>query len=473
MCLENVSLAFIGHSPGQHGYLLAEFSGQIAANRVLPEGEDLKKLLARCESRYLALVLKSDRLSINPECLPTMISALGKNDSCIAYAAHYIERDRQDREFQPLIDYQEGALRDDFDFGCLVLLDLERTKASFEQHNYSLPDDQSAFYGLRLTTSLDSLPVRVDTALYSAQEEKISGIQESHFDYVDKANLENQKRQEAVFTEYSKKAGFFIESTQDLESLEGDFAHEASVIIPVKDRKSTIEDAVRSALGQETNFPFNVIVVDNHSSDGSTDILEKLGRADKGLVHLVPDRHDLLIGGCWNYAIEHSACGRFCVQLDSDDIYDGTKVLQSIINKFYAEKRAAVVASYKVVDMDLNEIPPGVVSHPEWSEGNGHNNALRVNGFGAPRAYFTPIARDISFPNVSYGEDYAFLLALSRKYKISRIYEPLYLCRRWEGNSDANLSIEKVNANNYYKDGLRTQEIRLRRKVLKHEEKVD
>ena len=161
-------------------------------------------------------------------------------------------------------------------------------------------------------------------------------------------------------------------------------------------------------------------------------------------------------------------CGRFAIQLDSDDLYINHHVLQRIVDTFHEHQCAMVIGSYKMVNFKLEEIPPGIIDHKEWTPDNGRNNALRVNGLGAPRAFYTPLLRQIRIPNVSYGEDYATALAISREY---RIYEPLYLCRRWEGNSDADLNIQRVNANNYYKDKIRMIEILARQQKIENEEK--
>ena len=265
---------------------------------------------------------------------------------------------------------------------------------------------------------------------------------------------------EQVFTNYLKRTHSFIRPDfNKIDLYKPVFDNEVSVIIPVKDRVRTISDAINSAINQNTDFPFNVIVVDNKSTDGTTDILRELSVLNNNLVHIIPAGENLGIGGCWNEGIHHSECGRFAVQLDSDDIYSDEKSLQKIVNVFRKEKCAMVIGSYKLTDFEFNIIPPGIIDHKEWTEENGCNNALRINGFGAPRAFFTPIVREINFPDVSYGEDYAVGLAISRRYKIGRIYEPIYICRRWEGNSDSCLSIEKENSNNNYKDKVRTLEI--------------
>lgn len=231
------------------------------------------------------------------------------------------------------------------------------------------------------------------------------------------------------------------------------------MIIPVKNRVKTIDDAIRSVLGQETGFRYNIIVVDNHSDDGTTELLQQLSAQHPELIHYIPPRHDLGIGGCWNEAVMHPSCGKFAVQLDSDDLYIDSRVLETIVRNFYAQNCAMLVGSYRMVNFKLEEIPPGIIDHREWTPENGHNNALRINGLGAPRAFYTPVIRELKFPNVSYGEDYAVGLAISGEYRIGRIYEPLYLCRRWDENSDASLDIQRLNTYNSYKDKLRTLEI--------------
>ncbi|HXG01480.1 MAG TPA: glycosyltransferase family A protein, partial [Bacteroidota bacterium] len=288
---------------------------------------------------------------------------------------------------------------------------------------------------------------------------------ERQFDYVDPKNRQVQIEMERAVSEHLKKIGAFLSPEfQEVDLSEGKFPCEASVIIPVRNRARTIADAVSSALAQQTSFPFNVIVVDNHSSDGTSSILRELAARDQRLIHVIPDRTDLGIGGCWNLAVHHSLCGRFAVQLDSDDLYKDGTTLHRIVETFRAEKCAMVIGSYQMTNFELQEIPPGIIDHREWTPDNGRNNALRVNGLGAPRAFFTPIVRRIKFPNVSYGEDYAVGLAISRDYHIGRIYEPIYLCRRWEGNTDANLDITRINANNFFKDKIRTFEILARQR---------
>jgi glycosyltransferase involved in cell wall biosynthesis len=271
---------------------------------------------------------------------------------------------------------------------------------------------------------------------------------------------------EKVFTHHLKRIDAFINSAYKKSvNFEQKFKNEVSVIIPVKNRANTVGDAISSAQKQKTKFDFNIIIVDNHSEDGTTTIISSKSSEDKRVLHIIPEQKNLGIGGCWNEAIFHPECGKFAVQLDSDDLYSDENTLQKIVDKFYEEKCAMVIGSYKLTDLNLNEIPPGIIDHREWTDENGHNNALRINGLGAPRAFYTPVIREIKFPNVSYGEDYAVGLAITRQYKVGRIYEPIYFCRRWEGNTDASLSIERQNANNYYKDSLRTQEILIRQKT--------
>jgi glycosyltransferase involved in cell wall biosynthesis len=271
---------------------------------------------------------------------------------------------------------------------------------------------------------------------------------------------------EQVATDHLKKINAYIHpSNKKPVSFKNDYKIEVSVVIPVKNRVNTISDAIRSALSQKTKFSFNVTIVDNHSDDGTTEKIKNISSKDNRVVHIIPQRKDLGIGGCWNEAILHPDCGKFSIQLDSDDLYSDENTLQKIVDKFYEDKCAMVTGSYKLTDFNLKEIPPGVIDHREWTDENGHNNAIRINGLGAPRAFYTPIIREIKFPNVSYGEDYAVALAISRQYKVGRIYEPVYLCRRWEGNTDASLSIEKQNANNFYKDSLRSNEIKLRQEM--------
>lgn len=359
----------------------------------------------------------------------------------------------------PTIDYQLGSLRDDFDFGSLLLLNVADVLNATDDFGNALDDfPDGGWYALRLKLLAGRGALCINEYLYeqSKTDFRLSG--EQQHDYVDPRNAEYQAIMEAVCTEHLRYLNALVPKPKPAEIGASLFSTEASVVIPVRNRVSTIMDAVQSALSQLTDFPFNVIVVDNGSTDGTRAALHSIPDQRLHIIEVEPEE-GLGIGGCWNKAIQSELCGRFAVQLDSDDVYSGTDTLQRIVDKFYEENCAMVVGSYTLTDFNLNPIPPGLISHSEWTEENGANNALRINGFGAPRAFYTPIARKILFPNVSYGEDYAMALRISRTWKVGRIYESLYNCRRWQGNSDAALPIEKVNENNTYKDFIRTVEL--------------
>jgi hypothetical protein len=368
------------------------------------------------------------------------------------------------------IDYQIGSIRDDFDFGPLILVssnDLKKESNKLISIKNKLK--YAGLYELRLAFSISSLPVRIPEPLYRCSES--AEVSNSKlFEYVDPKNRSTQIEFESIATHHLNEIDAYIDPNSIRKvKFKDDFSVEASIIIPVKNRAGTVEDALITALNQKTNFGFNVIVVDNHSVDGTSEIIKKFMEKDKRIMRIIPKRNDLGIGGCWNEALIHPLCGRFAVQLDSDDLYSDANTLQKIVDKFYEEECAMVVGSYKLTNFDLNEIPPGIIDHKEWTDENGQNNALRINGLGAPRAFYTPIAREIKFPNVSYGEDYAMGLAISRKYKMGRIYEPIYLCRRWEGNTDASISLDQENKNNYYKDSIRSSEILIRQQMNKNQ----
>ncbi|KAB2908504.1 MAG: glycosyltransferase family 2 protein [Ignavibacteriales bacterium] len=362
----------------------------------------------------------------------------------------------------PVIEYQQGSLRDDFNFGYLMLFNTAIAKKALE--NTAGEDFSFAgFYSLRLAVSRFAELVRIGEYLYSSIESDTRRSGEKIFDYVDPRNRAVQIEMEAACTAHLKKIGAFLSPDQfkGIDFTDSDFEFTASVIIPVRNRVSTIADAVASVLKQKTDFPFNLIVVDNHSTDGTSEKIKEFA-GDKRLIHLVPKRNDLGIGGCWNLGVHHEKCGMFAVQLDSDDLYSDENTLQTIVDTFKKEKCAMVIGTYQMTNFDLQEIPPGIIDHKEWTDDNGPNNALRINGLGAPRAFYTPVLREIKIPNVSYGEDYGVGLAISRQYKIGRIYHPVYLCRRWEGNSDSALSVQQTNAHNFYKDKLRTFELKAR-----------
>lgn len=425
---------------------------------------------------YTLIYTKTWTLKMGYHALERWISIASDTQATLSYADHYTAPHTVGPEGEvqegapvqhPLIDYQLGSIRDDFDMGSVLLIrtaDLHEYLEQIGTHNYQ----HAGLYDLRLFLSRKQLPVHINEYLYTEVETDLRKSGEKQFDYVDPRNRSRQIEMERAATRHLRKinaylaANEFDELLMDAENTSG---IEASVIIPVRNRVRTIEDAVSSALAQQTTFPFNVIVIDNGSTDGTTDILQRLAAQDQRVVHIIPDRSDLGIGGCWNRAIHDFRCGRFAVQLDSDDLYSGPDTLQRIVDKFYEEKAAMVIGSYRMTNFQLETLPPGLIDHKEWTATNGRNNALRINGLGAPRAFYTPLLRKIQIPNTSYGEDYALGLMLSRRFRIARIYDELYLCRRWEGNSDAALSIVAINRNNLYKDQLRTTEIRARQKM--------
>ncbi len=420
-----------------------------------------------CEAEYGLFYQDVLPPTLGFHALDRMLRVADDTHADMLYADHYVMRDGT-RYANPLIDYQLGSLRDDFDFGPLVLIRAETLKAYAEQGN--LPDYRFAgWYDLRLYLSRRGEPFHLNEFLYTKTETDTRKSGEKNFDYVDTKNRAVQIEMEKVCTEHLKKIGAYLASDEfeEVDFRADDFPCEATVVIPVRNRVSTIEDAIRSVLSQDTDFDFNLIVADNLSTDGTTEVVARHAARDSRVIHLVPEREDLGIGGCWNLAVHHPRCGRFTVQLDSDDLYSSPHTLQRIVRTFYDEKAAMVVGTYRMTDFSLHTLPPGLIDHKEWTPENGRNNALRVNGLGAPRAFFTPVLRKLQIPNVSYGEDYALGLCFSRYYRIGRIYEELYLCRRWEGNSDADLSIEEVNAHNFYKDRLRTVEIEARRRLNK------
>ena len=423
----------------------------------------LMHVAEKAAAEYVLLQLKPVAISLGAGALERMMLVASDTNAAMVYSDRYTI-EKGERKAHPVIDYQEGSLRDDFDFGSLVLI---RTSLL---HKYATSDRDADYryagvYDFRLFLSREGSLFHLNEYLYTEEEQDLRASGVKQFDYVNPANREVQIEMEKACTAHLRQVGALVDTTQyaDIDFDEQDFAAEASVIIPVFNRAKTIKDAVESALSQKTSFPYNVIVVDNHSTDGTSDILSSLLPQSGDKLHvIVPDRHDLGIGGCWNEAINSEYCGRFAVQLDSDDLYSSPKTLQTVVDAFHEQKAAMVIGSYRMCDFELNTLPPGLIDHKEWTDDNGPNNALRINGLGAPRAFFTPLLRRIQFPNTSYGEDYALGLLFSRHYRIGRIFTELYLCRRWGGNSDAALSVEKVNANNLYKDRLRTMELHAR-----------
>lgn len=361
----------------------------------------------------------------------------------------------KDGELVPLFTPLPGSVRNDFDFGPVMLVKTEILG------RYPQPLTPPVFYAMWLRMLGRIVHVPEVTAEVAAPPSGETG--EAQFSYVDPRNRAMQLAMEETFTAWLRETGAAVEPGEPV-SHSGKFPVEASVIIPVRNRVKTVGDAIRSALGQKAHFEFNVIVVDNHSVDGTGAVIDALAAEDPRVIRIVPESTTHGIGGCWNEALDSASCGRYAVQLDSDDVYSSESTLQQIVDKFRETGAACVIGSYTLTDFDLKPIPPGLIDHSEWTDANGANNALRINGLGAPRAYFTPIARRLRFPDVSYGEDYAMVLRISREFRIGRIFTSLYDCRRWGGNSDSNLPAEKISANNRYKDWIRTVEILARRK---------
>lgn len=427
-----------------------------------------RQIAQYADTPYTLLYIKSSPLEVGYRGLERMTDYMVYGTTAMAYADYY-ERKNGELVPHPVIDYQLGSVRDDFDFGSILLFDSHTLKDGISSLEQQDEYRYAALYALRLFAARQGNICHINEFLYTEVEEDLRLSGEKQFDYVNPRNREVQLEMEKAFTFYLKETGIYLAPHfMQLDFNVGDFEVEASVIIPVRNRVRTIKDAIDSVLSQETCFPFNLLIVDNHSTDGTSEAIESYSHHPQ-VIHIRPERNDLGIGGCWSMAVNHPQCGRFAVQLDSDDIYSSPHTLQKIVNGFHEQKCAMLIGSYRITDFNLNTLPPGIIDHKEWTEDNGHNNALRINGLGAPRAFYTPLLRKIGIPNVSYGEDYALGLAFSRNYKIGRIYEELYLCRRWEGNSDAALSIEKVNRNNHYKDSLRTREMLLRLRIDKME----
>lgn len=411
--------------------------------------------------RYALIYAGSSDLKASAGAAFRMAQAASDAGAALLYSDYYLEKDGV-RKLVPNADYSLGSVREDFGTGPLLLLSEEAVSKISDVGRYQY----AALYDLRLRLS-DGCVMHLNEALYEVSEtdSRLSG--EKQFDYVNPRNREAQIEFEAAFTEQLKRIGAWLPPVREKISFDdgGDFPCEASVIIPVRNRAKTIADAIGSALRQKADFAFNVIVADNFSDDVTGEIVESFAAEDPRVIHLVPPAPGLNIGGCWNLAIDDPRCGRFAVQLDSDDLYQDSDVLQRIIDGFYEKGCAMLIGSYSMTDFDLNPLPPGLIDHAEWTDENGHNNALRINGLGAPRAFYVPVLRRLRFPDVSYGEDYALGLRISRSYRIGRIFDSLYLCRRWGGNSDAALDIAAVNRNNAYKDKLREIEIRARRQL--------
>lgn len=468
----------------QHINLLV--SADFAASHQVPDGctfivvdrlessNTVSSIAENTDADYVIICTKATPIRWGLYALERFLRTADDTGAVMVYSDHYSVQEGK-LEKHPVIDYQAGSLRDDFDFGSLWLVKAQNLldyAAQQDRQEYQF----AGLYDLRLYLSRVGEIFHINEFLYTEDELDTRKSGEKQFDYVNPRNREVQIEMEKACTHHLEKVGALVDTNyyRQPDFDEQEFEYEASVIIPVFNREKTIADAVKSALSQKTSFKFNVIVVNNHSTDRTGEILSEIAhemeeRNDKQagrLVQIVPDRNDLGIGGCWNMAINSDHCGKFAVQLDSDDLYSSPKTLQKIVDAFHKQKAAMIIGSYRMCDFDLNTLPPGLIDHKEWTEDNGCNNALRINGLGAPRAFFTPLVRQIQFPNTCYGEDYALGLVFSRRYRIGRIYDELYLCRRWGGNSDAALSIDKVNANNLYKDRLRTMELKARQQML-------
>ena len=422
----------------------------------------VKETLEACRNQYILLNLTGREVTITDDAAERMKQFAESSGAGMVYSDYVKTMGADAIAPAPLIDIQAGSLRDDFDFGALVLI----TPAAIEEVlSFQGQEFKTAgFYQMRLAIQRSLPIVRMPQPLYTIAETDFRTSGQKQFDYVNPRNRDVQIEMEAACTEHLKLIDGYLKpgAGAKVDATQGSFPVLASVIIPVRNRERTVADAVKSALSQQLDGPYNVIVVDNHSTDGTTQILSDLAKADKRLVHIIPERTDLGIGGCWNLAVNDERCGRFAVQLDSDDLYSGPDTLQKIVDKFREGGYSMVIGSYRMCNFNLETLPPGIIDHKEWTDENGPNNALRINGLGAPRAFYTPVVRKIGFPNVSYGEDYAVAIRIAGEYRLGRIFDELYLCRRWEGNSDAALSAEKVNANNLYKDSLRTAELQRR-----------
>ena len=420
--------------------------------------DTINRMIEECQTPYFLFYTQHSDFSLGKNALERFLQIAKQTKAGILYSDFREKNENQSTSLHPLIDYQLGSVRDDFDFGPLLFFNKEFCLKAQETSTNDF--HFAGLYNLRLNIASQCLPFHIDEYLYTVNniiDKRKSG--EKQFDYVDPKNRNVQLEMEKACTIYLKKIGALIEPNGNEVQFIDEFTTEVSVIIPVRNREKTIADAIQSVLTQKTNFDFNLIIINNQSTDKTTEIINSFAEKDSRVIHLIPSRSDLGIGGCWQTGIEHKECGKFAVQLDSDDVYETPETLQKIVDEFYKQKCAMLIGSYTMTNFEMEPIPPGLIDHKEWTDENGPNNALRINGLGAPRAFYTPILREIGVPNTSYGEDYALGLQISHSYKIGRIYESIYLCRRWQDNTDAALSIEKTNANNHYKDKLRTIEI--------------
>lgn len=443
-----------------HVFVLAHSQVELQNCQVIQVSEfrscsTIRQIAKFSQTDFALLSLAEEPITLGQGAIERLVQVAQFTEAPMVYA-DYFEVKNGTLSPHPVNDYQLGSMRDDFNFGPVRFFRSEVLKA-FRYENYEMLK-HAGYYALRLRASRMGSLVRIPEFLFTKVEPDSRTAGEKQFDYMKAAAREIQLEMEQVCTTHLRDIGALLIAPFQEVILSENIENEASIIIPVRNRVKTIREAIVSALIQKTNFRFNVIVVDNHSTDGTSEIIQSYAEAGK-LIHIIPERNDLGIGGCWNEAIFHPECGKFAVQLDSDDLYSDENTLQTLVDKFYEENCAMVVGSYRLTDFNLKEIPDGVIDHREWTDDNGPNNALRINGLGAPRAFYTPVLREIRVPNVSYGEDYALALAISGKYKIGRVYQPVYLCRRWDDNSDASTDITRLNAHNLYKDRIRTFEI--------------
>ncbi len=426
--------------------------------------DTIKKIADSCDSEYALIYTGNDILEIGYMAIERFLNVASSTGAGLVYSDFY-ETKEGTTSNHPVIDYQIGSLRDDFNFGSILFFDSKALKDAV--NSFTELYQGAGLYDLRLKVSQNYEFVRIPEYLYTVIEHDTRKSGEKQFDYVDPRNRAIQVEMEKACTNHLKNTGLFLKPEfNDIDLSQGNFPVEASVVIPVRNRVKTIEDAIKSVLIQKFSKSFNLIIVDNHSDDGTSEIIKSYADVNKNIIHITPQRHDLGIGGCWNMALDSSECGRFAIQLDSDDLYKDETTIQQVVDAFYEQKCAMVVGTYQMTNFDLEEIPPGIIDHREWTPENGRNNALRINGLGAPRAFYTPVLRQIKVPNCNYGEDYAVGLAISRSFQIGRIYNPIYLCRRWDENSDASLDIVKTNTHNTYKDRIRTMEIMARKKII-------
>jgi hypothetical protein len=441
---------------------------RILTGGTLQSQKVLSQIINEAKTRYLLFLTGARQITIEPGAFEKLVKIAELTKASIVFSDFYDEG-RQGRALHLLNDYQLGSIRDDFDFGSVMVLSTGAVRAALQKYGAIPSVNYAGLYDLRLKVSIDYSIHHLSEPLYSVIQPVEASTDTQLFAYVDPRNTDVQKEMETVFSDYLKKIGAYLppDALKQAEQSRESFPVEASVVIPVRNRHGTIRDAAESAFLQEADFHFNVIIVDNHSTDGTSDILFDLASRNPSLKHIIPERTDLGIGGCWNEAINSKFCGRYAIQLDSDDLYSSPGAVRRIVDTLRDGKYAMVIGSYTIVNSNLEEIPPGLINHREWTDENGHNNALRINGLGAPRAFDTSIIRKIEFLNVSYGEDYAAALRICHEYRIGRIYDSLYLARRWEGNTDAALTIEEANRNNLFKDKIRTEEIIARQEINK------